>query len=74
MTVEPGNEALQVRAAEADALTSRGEPTLPTTVAQEVATNPFLRPTSPEIQKRLGMEGRELWEIFGETRKRKDRF
>jgi len=74
LTVEPGNQALQARAAEADALASRGEATLPTTIAQELATNPFLRPTSPEIQKRLGMEGRELWEIFGETRKRKDRF
>ena len=74
LTVEPGNAALQARAAEADALASRGEPTLPTTMAQELATNPFLRPTSPEIQQRLGMEGKELWEMFGETRKRKDRF
>jgi hypothetical protein len=33
-----------------------------------------LRPSSPAIQKRLGMEGRELAEIFGEIRRRKDRF
>lgn len=74
LTVEPGNDALQARAAEAEELAKRGEPALPTTMAQELATNPFLRPTSPEIQQRLGMEGRELWEIFGETRRRKDRF
>ncbi|MGC2410197.1 MAG: hydroxyacylglutathione hydrolase [Methyloceanibacter sp.] len=74
LTVEPGNEALKARAAEVDALAKRGEPALPTTIAQELATNPFLRPSSPEIQQRLGMEGRELWEIYGETRKRKDRF
>lgn len=74
LTVEPGNKALQARAAEAEELASKGEPALPTTIAQELATNPFLRPSSPEIQKRLGMEGHELWEIFGETRRRKDRF
>jgi hydroxyacylglutathione hydrolase len=74
LTVEPGNEALQARATEVDALAELGEPALPTTIAQELATNPFLRPSSPEIQQRLGMEGRELWEIYGETRKRKDRY
>jgi hydroxyacylglutathione hydrolase len=74
LTVEPENEALRARAAEAAALAEDGEPALPTTIAQELATNPFLRPSSPDIQKRLGMEGRELHEIFGEIRKRKDRF
>jgi hydroxyacylglutathione hydrolase len=74
LTVEPENEALRARAAEAAALAEEGEPALPTTIAQELATNPFLRPSSPAIQKRLGMEGRELAEIFGEIRRRKDRF
>jgi len=74
VTVEPENEALQGRAAEAAELAERGEPALPTTIEQELATNPFLRPSSPAIQKRLGMEDRPLHEIFGEIRKRKDRF
>jgi hydroxyacylglutathione hydrolase len=74
LTVEPSNEALQARAVEAEKLAKRKQPALPTTIAKELATNPFLRPSSPEIQKRLGMEGRELWEVFGETRRRKDRF
>ena len=74
LTVEPGNAALQARAVEAEELSKKKQPALPTTIARELATNPFLRPWSPEIQKRLGMEGRELWEIFGETRRRKDRF
>ena len=74
LTVEPGNAALQARAVEAEELAKNGDPTLPTTIGKELATNPFLRPSSPEIQKRLDMEGRELWEIFGETRRRKDRF
>ncbi len=74
LTVEPENTALRARAAEVAALTEKGEATLPTTIGEELATNPFLRPSSPEIQKRLGMEGHPLWEIFGEIRKRKDRF
>ncbi len=74
LTVEPENKALKARAAEVEQLTERGEPTLPTTIGEELATNPFLRPESPAIQKRLGMEGRALSEIFGEIRRRKDRF
>jgi hydroxyacylglutathione hydrolase len=74
LTVEPENEALQARAREAAALAAKHEPALPTTIGKERATNPFLRPQSPAIQKRLAMEGREPWEIFGEIRKRKDRF
>ncbi len=74
LTVEPENDALRARAAEVAALAEAGRPALPTTIAQELATNPFLRPSSPAIQKRLGMEGRPLPEIFGEIRKRKDRF
>ncbi|MGD9869390.1 MAG: hydroxyacylglutathione hydrolase [Hyphomicrobiales bacterium] len=72
LTIEPGNKALQERAEEVDALRAEGKPTLPTTLAAELAANPFLRPSSPEVQERLGMKGRELWEIFGEIRKRKD--
>lgn len=73
LTVEPENRALTARAAAVKALRDRGEPTLPTTIGQELATNPFLRPDSAAIQKRLNMEGRELWEIFGEIRRRKDK-
>ena len=43
LTVEPGNAALQARAAEAKAQRAAGRPTVPTTMAQELATNPFLR-------------------------------
>ncbi len=72
LTIEPENDALKVRADQIRMLRSRGEPTLPTTLENELATNPFLRPSSPAIQKRLQMEGRDDWEIFGEIRRRKD--
>jgi hydroxyacylglutathione hydrolase len=74
LTVEPENDALRARAAEVAALVEAGKPALPSTIEQELATNPFLRPDSRAIQKRLGMEGSPLHEIFGEIRKRKDRF
>lgn len=73
LTIEPGNAELQKRAKDVDALRAAGKPTLPTTIGLEIATNPFLRPASPEIQERLGMKGRADWEIFGEVRERKNR-
>jgi hydroxyacylglutathione hydrolase len=48
LTVEPDNEALQARMAEVDALREAGEPTVPTTIGAELATNPFLRAESVE--------------------------
>ena len=72
LTIEPGNSALQALAEEIRDMRSRGEPTVPTTLARELETNPFLRPDSPEIQSNLGMEGSELSEVFGEVRRRKD--
>ncbi|MBB5372693.1 hydroxyacylglutathione hydrolase [Acidocella aromatica] len=48
LTVEPDNEALLVRAAEVAALREKGQPTLPVTLGQERATNPFLRAKTVE--------------------------
>jgi hydroxyacylglutathione hydrolase len=41
--VEPGNAALVSRKAREEAKRARGEPTLPSTIGDELATNPFLR-------------------------------
>jgi hydroxyacylglutathione hydrolase len=73
LTIEPENAALQKRAKEVDQLRAAGKPTLPTNIGLELDTNPFLRPSEPAIQKRLGMEGKPLWQIFGEIRERKNR-
>jgi hydroxyacylglutathione hydrolase len=43
LTVEPGNTALVSRMAEVTAMRERGEATVPTTIGQERATNPFMR-------------------------------
>jgi len=41
--LEPGNAALKAEAEAAGALRAAGRPTVPTTLAQELAANPFLR-------------------------------
>jgi hydroxyacylglutathione hydrolase len=43
LAVDPGNTALQQRAAEIDALRAEGRPTVPSTIGTERRTNPFLR-------------------------------
>jgi hydroxyacylglutathione hydrolase len=43
LTVEPENAALRARAEEARAQRAAGRPTVPTTIGQERAANPFLR-------------------------------
>ena len=73
LTIEPENEALKTRAAEIEKLVAAGKPTLPTRIDVELATNPFLRPQSPAIRKRLGMEKAADWQVFGEVRERKNR-
>src|SRR6185437_4822156 len=47
--VEPGNRALAERKARESAKRERGEPTLPSTIGEELATNPFLRCAEPEV-------------------------
>jgi hydroxyacylglutathione hydrolase len=74
VTVEPDNENLISRAAEIDALRAEGKRTVPSSLAEELATNPFLRPDSPDLQRTLGLEGADLVAVFAETRKRKDNF
>lgn len=45
MSVDPGNAALAARMAEVDRLRGAGEPTVPTSIGLERATNPFFRAT-----------------------------
>ena len=48
LTVEPQNEALVTRMEQVTAMRERGEPTVPTTIGLERATNPFMRARSVE--------------------------
>ena len=46
VTVEPDNRALAARMADVEAARAANEPTVPTTIALELATNPFMRASS----------------------------
>jgi hydroxyacylglutathione hydrolase len=48
VTEEPENAALRARASEVGRLRTAGRPTVPTTLQEELATNPFLRVTTAE--------------------------
>ena len=74
LTVEPGNPVLKERIEEVARLRAKGRPTLPTTVAAELAANPFLRAEDPAVQAAVGMEGADPAAVFAELRARKDRF
>jgi hydroxyacylglutathione hydrolase len=74
LSVEPGNKALQMRAAEVQALRAQGKMTCPTTIGEELKTNPYMRCDSPEIRKVLGMEQATDAEVFAELRTRKNNF
>ena len=74
LSVEPQNTALQQRMAEVRTLRANDQPTIPTTLGIERATNPFLRPMSKEIAASLGLEGASEVEVFAATRQRKDNF
>ncbi len=74
LSVDPENLDLKNRAAEVDALRAKNIPTVPTTVARERATNPFLRATDPSLQAAINMAGAKPVDVFAETRRLKDNF
>ena len=71
-TLEPDNTALAARTIEASAQRARGQPTLPSTLADELACNPFLRTDEPALVEALG-EGPRV-ERFAALRRRKDAY
>ncbi len=73
-TVEPDNPALQQRIQDIQRLREAGQPTVPTSIGLERATNPFVRADSSELQSVLGMVGADAVDVFAETRRRKDHF
>ncbi len=74
LSVDGENPALLARMDDIRAARAKGEPTVPSTLALELATNPFLRATAPEMAAGLGMAGADPAEVFAEVRRRKDRF
>ncbi|MEM9270799.1 MAG: hydroxyacylglutathione hydrolase C-terminal domain-containing protein, partial [Pseudomonadota bacterium] len=73
-TIEPDSPALATRGAAIRAARAKGVPTVPSLLADERATNPFLRATAPDVKAFLGLPEATDAEAFAEIRARKDRF
>jgi len=75
--MEPENRAVTAKAARVAEQRARGEATVPSTLAEEKATNPFMRVDSPAIIDRVasGLTGdHSPAAILGAVRAAKDRF
>ena len=76
--VEPNNAALQQRITDSKALRTQGIPTVPSTIALELTTNPFLRVAETSVRATLqttqGLIGEDLDTAFGALRNWKDHF
>ena len=72
-TIEPDNAALAAREKEVEKLVAAKTPTIPSTLGEEKAANPFLRADVPEVAKSLGLAGKPAWQVFAEIRERKNR-
>ncbi len=69
---EPENEDVQRKLAVAQEKRSRNEPTIPSTIADELATNPFLRVDQPKLK--AVYPGANRGEVLGKVREAKDNF
>ena len=70
--VTVGGAADRTRADDVANLRAANRPTVPMTLAQEKATNPFLR--APNLKATIGLANAPDWEAFAALRKMKDNF
>jgi hydroxyacylglutathione hydrolase len=74
LTVDGANPALQSRATAVARAREADQPTVPSTLGEERATNPFLRADRPELAAAVGLSGADPATVFGAIRARKDSF
>jgi len=74
LSVDPENAALLQRVAAISEARAKGNPTVPSLLSEELATNPFLRAGSADLKAALNMEGVPDSDVFAEVRTRKDNF
>jgi hydroxyacylglutathione hydrolase len=77
-TIEPDNSLLAARAQRVRALRSKGQPSVPSTLAEELATNPFLRVRKPAViaaaSRAAGRGLMDPVDVLATIRRLKDRF
>ncbi|MDD1622952.1 MAG: hydroxyacylglutathione hydrolase [Methylococcaceae bacterium] len=75
ISLEADNPQLRQRLSEVDRLRGQNLSTLPSTMALELATNPFLREDSPAIRSALAASAADSpVEVFAKIRRLKDQF
>ena len=71
-TIDPENRTLQTRIADTARARAAHQPTVPSILALELATNPFLR--APLLKAQIGLPNATDAEAFAEIRARKDKY
>lgn len=74
MTLEPGNPQLIKRQYDTLQLRQQNQPSLPSTIQYELATNPFLRCDSPEIKSSLHLKDATPLHVFTTIRKLRNHY
>ena len=73
--VEPANRDVAARVERTAATRAEGRPTVPGTVAEELATNPFLRVEAPTVRAHAALHAdADAVAIFAQLRREKDSF
>jgi hydroxyacylglutathione hydrolase len=74
VSIDPENAALRRREGEVAKLRAADKATIPSTMAEECAANPFLRADDPGVAAAVNRRGGTPAEVFGEIRRLKDNF
>jgi len=74
LSVDPGNAALRIRAAEVEKARAEDRFTIPVSLGMEKATNPFLRADTPELARAVGLSPDDPVAVFAALRRAKDNF
>ena len=74
LALEPDNPDLILRSGRINAARAQGLPTVPSRLADELATNPFLRAGDAEMKAALGTPDATSADAFSNLRARKDHF
>ncbi len=74
VSIEPHNPALISRVNTITSARALGKPTVPSTIREELDTNPFLRAGLSNVKDAVGLPEAEDVAVFAEIRAQKDRF
>lgn len=74
LTIEPDNTDLISRIEDITRLRADGHATVPSSLSEEICTNPFLRADTPELQTAVGMPDADPVAVFAHVRRQRDIF